>query len=67
MAFKVQTINADLMNGTANVVALDQSTQPQVKVINVQFPFTPPGHEGQEKDKVVVAAKLVLQQALNEI
>lgn len=67
MAFKIQNINVDLMNGTANVVAVDQSTQPQIKVVNAQFPFTPSGGEGHEKDKVVAAAKAVLQQALNEI
>jgi hypothetical protein len=67
MTFKIQTLSVDLMNGTANVVAVDQSTQPQLKVVNAQFPFTPSGGEGHEKDKVIAAAKPVLQQALNEI
>ena len=67
MAFKIQNINVDLMNGTANVVAVDQATQPQIKVVNAQFPFIPSGGEGHEKDKVIAAAKATLQQALNEI
>ena len=67
MAFKIQTLSVDLLNGTANVVAMDQSTPLQIKLVNAQFPFTPSGGEGHEKDKVVAAAKAVLQQALNEL
>lgn len=67
MAFKIQNINVDLINGTANVIAVDQSTQPQLKIASIQFPFTPSGGEGHEKDKVIAAAKAALQQALNEI
>jgi hypothetical protein len=69
MAFKVQNINVDLMNGTANVIAIDQAIPPATmpKVVQVSFPFDPPNHEGREKDKAVAAAKAVLQQPANEI
>lgn len=67
MAFKVSVASVDLMQGTANVVAFDQPTTGPGKTLNVQFPFTPSGGEGQEKSKVLAAAKAVLQQALNEI
>jgi hypothetical protein len=51
----------DLQNHTANVVAVDISTQPQIKVVNVQFPFNPPPSEGREEDKAIAAVKAVLQ------
>jgi hypothetical protein len=64
--FKVQVASVDLMQGSANLVAFDNAIQP-AKVVNVQFPFTPPHSEGKEKDAVIAEAKKVLQQALNEI
>jgi hypothetical protein len=67
MAFKVQVASVDLMGGTANVVAFDQPTSGPAKAVNLSFPFTPSGGEGREKDKVIAAAKAVLQQALSEI
>lgn len=67
MAFKVQVASVDLMGGTANVVAFDQLPAGPAKVVNIQFPFTPSGGEGHEKDKVIAAAKVVLQQALSEL
>lgn len=68
MAFKVQGMNIDPMNHTANVWLLDQfdPTKP-AKTINVQFPFVPSPSEATEQAKVIAAAKATLQQALNEI
>ena len=67
MAFKIQNASVDLVAATANVVALDLSAEPKIKVVNVQFPFTPSGDQGNERQEVVDAAKAVLQQALSEI
>jgi hypothetical protein len=67
MPFKVQVASVDLMSGTANVVAFDQPASGPAKAVNLQFPFIPSGGEGHEKEKVIAAAKVVLQQALNEI
>jgi hypothetical protein len=73
MAFVLQNVNIDLMSGMANVGAVEQipPTQPgqpaKIKAFNVQFPFTPSGGEAHEKEKVVAAAKAVLQQALKEL
>jgi hypothetical protein len=67
MAFAIQNLNVDILNHTANLVAVDQSSQPQLKVVSVQFPFNPPHAEVQEKDQAIAAAKAILQQALNEI
>jgi hypothetical protein len=67
MAFKVQVASVDLMQGSANVVAFDQPASGPAKAVNLTFPFVPSGGEGQEKERVIAAAKLVLQQALNEI
>jgi hypothetical protein len=66
MAFKVQVASVDLIQGSANVVAFDNSTQPN-KAVNIQFPFTPPHSEGKEKEAVIAEAKKLLQQAMNEI
>jgi hypothetical protein len=62
LAFKVQTLTVDLNSGMANVVAIDQTTQP-FKVVNVQFPHA----EGQDKNQILAAAKVILQQAINEL
>jgi hypothetical protein len=71
MAFKLQSVNVDLMSGMANVSAIDQSmppsTPPKFKSVNIQFPFTPSGSEAHERDQVVAAAKAALQQALHEL
>jgi hypothetical protein len=67
MAFKVQNINVDLINATANLVAVDQVDPQHVKIITVQFPFDPPPAEAKEKDRAIAAAKVILQQAANEI
>lgn len=71
MAFKVQTVSVDLMQGSAVVVAFDQPppspTPNPGKMVQIQFPFSPPHSEGREKDAVIAEAKRVLQQALNEI
>ncbi len=67
MAFTIQNINVDLRNHTANLVAVDQSSQPQIKVVSVQFPFNPPPSETREEDRAIAAAKAILQQALNEL
>ena len=70
MAFKVQTINVDLMTRQANLVAFDQSPPAPghaPKMIQVNFPFNPPSREGDEKAQAIAEAKAVLQQALNEI
>lgn len=68
MAFKVSNMNIDPLNHQATVVALDQfdPTKP-AKMVQVQFPFTPPPSEATEAAKVIAAAKAVLQQALNEL
>jgi hypothetical protein len=67
MAFVVQNINVDLMGHTANVVCIDQSAPPQIKVVSIQFPFNPPHSEAHERAQAISAAKAVLQQLLNEI
>jgi hypothetical protein len=67
MAFKVQNINVDLMNATANILAVDQTDPQHPKVVTVNFPFDPPSKEGKEKDLAIAAAKAILQQAANEI
>lgn len=74
MPFVVQNISVDLMHGQATLVAFDQppppapGQQPQLpKMVQLNFPFNPPGQEGMEKDKAIAAAKAVLQQALNEL
>ena len=67
--FKLTQVSVDVLNRTANVMAIDQPTIPgsHAKVVNVQFPFSPPDSEGQEKDRVISEAKKILQQAINEI
>jgi hypothetical protein len=68
MTFKVQVTSIDLMGGTANVVAFDQpTTSVPGGTLNLQFPFTPSGGADHEKEKVIAAAKVVLQQILTEI
>jgi hypothetical protein len=67
MAFKIQVASIDLMGGTANVVAFDRSTSGSAKAVNIEFPFISSGEEGHAKNKVIAAAKAVLQQALNEL
>jgi hypothetical protein len=70
MTFKVQVASIDLMGGTANVVAFDQSPTPTpgpTASLNLQFPFTPSGGADHEKDKVIAAAKVALQRVLSEI
>jgi hypothetical protein len=65
MAFKATAAMVDIINGTASVVAFDQpASGPAKTMVQVNFPFHPPG---QEKQQVIDAAKKVLQQALNEI
>jgi hypothetical protein len=64
MTFKVATVNVD--GGVATIVAMDQLTSGPNKVVNVQFPFSP-SEKTQEKDKLIAAAKIIIQQALNEI
>lgn len=70
MAFKVTNANIDVINKTANVVAIDQSPpqpgQPQ-PMVQVTFPFDPPPSEARERDRVIATAKQFLQRALNEI
>lgn len=71
MAFKLQNVNVDLMSGMANVAAVEQPEQPnplpKFKAVTIQFPFTPSGSEAHERDQVVAAAKVVLQQALHDL
>lgn len=67
MPFIIQNINVDLRNHTANLTAVDQSAPPHLKVVSVQFPFNPPPSETREEDAAITAAKVILQQALNEI
>ncbi|RXH36634.1 hypothetical protein XH99_06610 [Bradyrhizobium nanningense] len=67
MVFKVQVASVDLMQSMANVVAVDQPAAGLATILNVQFPFTPSGGEGHEKEKVLAAAKEAARQALNEI
>ncbi|HEY5064623.1 MAG TPA: hypothetical protein VIJ04_07400 [Xanthobacteraceae bacterium] len=62
MAFKVTNAMVDVINKTANVVIQDQG--PPNRMVQAQFPFDPPSAEGAEKDKVLEAAKKVLQDAL---
>jgi hypothetical protein len=70
MTFKVQVASVDLLGGMANVVAYDQPVQPSPtnlpKSFNLSFPFASSGGP-QEKDKVIAAAKQILQQAAAEI
>jgi hypothetical protein len=68
MAFKVTSAMVDVINATANVVAIDQTpTGGPSKMVQISFPFHPPAAEGQEKQRVIDEAKRVLQQALSEI
>jgi hypothetical protein len=70
MTFKVQVASIDLMGGMANVVAFDQPTTPTpgpAASFNLQFPFAPSGGADHEKEKVIAAAKVVLQRVLTEI
>jgi hypothetical protein len=67
VTFKIQSLSVDLVNGTANFAAFDQASQPPTMVQGT-FPFTPAGGgEGHEHDKVLAAAKAVLQQAASEL
>jgi hypothetical protein len=71
MAFKTVNITVDLLNKTATVVAVDQAPLPPPggpqNLIQATFRFDPPASEGLEKDKAIAAAKVILQQALNEL
>jgi hypothetical protein len=58
---KIQTLTVDLSSGQANVVAIDQSTQP-FTAVNAQFSHT----GGQDKAEALAAAKAVLQKAVAE-
>jgi hypothetical protein len=66
MACKVQTIGLDLINNQATVVAFDtfDNTKPP-KMVQTNFPFDPA--QGSDHSKAIAAAKIVLQQAINEI
>jgi len=66
MAFTISTLSVDLQNGTANFAAFDQASTPP-KMVQGTFPFTPAGGEAREREKVLAAAKAVLQQAANEL
>lgn len=67
MVFKVQAVNIDILSSTANVVAVDIDHQPP-GVVNISFPFAPAGGgEGHTKEALIAAAKVALEQALNEI
>ena len=67
MAFKVSNISVDLMNNTANLVAYDQTDPQHPKTLQLSFPFDPPNKEGKEKDLAIAAAKVLLQQAANDL
>lgn len=62
MAFKVTSAMVDVINRTATVVIQDQG--PPNRMVQTQFPFDPPPAEGAERDKVLAAAKKVLQDAI---
>jgi hypothetical protein len=66
MAFKIQSLSVDLVIGDRQFCGVQAST-PSPKMVQGTFPFTPTGREGHEHDKVLAAAKAVLQQALNEL
>lgn len=71
MAFKVTMINVDVLNKTAQVVAIDQAPLPlpggMQNMVQANFRFDPPPSEAMEKDKAIAAAKAVIQQALSEL
>jgi hypothetical protein len=70
MTFKVQVASIDLMAGMANVVAFDQATTltpGRAASFNLQSPFAPSGGADHEKEKVIAAAKVVLQRIPTEI
>jgi hypothetical protein len=67
MAFTVQTATIDLVGSSATLVATDVSNiGATTSLLRIEFPFDP-DTQGKERDLVVAAAKVVLQQALNEI
>jgi hypothetical protein len=66
MAFTIANLSVDLQNGTANFAAFDQASTPP-KMVQGTFPFIPGGGEAHERDKVLAAAKAILQQAASEL
>jgi hypothetical protein len=68
MTFKVSQAMVDVINKNANVVLTEQPQGPgPARMVQTTFPFDPPPAEAAEKDRVIAAAKQVLQQALNDI
>jgi hypothetical protein len=72
MTFKVTNVNVDLINKTANLVAVDETPfipgQPQSQsMVQANFHFDPPPSEGAEKDKAIAAAKALFLRAANEL
>jgi len=71
MVFKLSQAALDIVSGFATVTALD--TPPpgpgagKPKMVQVQFPFTPPVVEAQELNLMVKETKLLLQQAINDL
>jgi hypothetical protein len=71
MVFKLSQAALDIVSGFATVTALD--TPPlgpgagKPKMVQVQFPFTPPPSEVDELKQMVVQGKTVLQQAINDL
>jgi hypothetical protein len=71
MVFKLSQAATDIVSGFATVTALD--TPPPgpgagpPKMVQAHFPFTPPVHEVDELKQMVAAAKVVLQQAINDL
>jgi hypothetical protein len=67
---KATNINVDLLNKSANLVAIDQippAPGQAPNMVQVNFHFDPPPAEGLEKDKAIAAAKAILLRAANEI
>jgi hypothetical protein len=65
MPFEVTQAMVDVIKKTAFVTAVDTAQGP-VRIIQMSFPFDPPA-EAAEKDRLIDAAKQIVQQALRDI
>ena len=57
--------NREMLITMPTVKFLERCAPP--KMVQGTFPFSPSGGEGHEHDKVLAAAKAILQQAANEL
>ncbi len=57
MTYKLFSVTADLVQGTATVVLNDQQAGAKPKNVHVMFPFPEHPHESEEKLKSVLQAE----------